>query len=60
MIFLTQGSNMRLLHLLHWQAGSLPLAPPGYLTKIMNFENKVQKKSQFIKVLIIFLGQIGL
>ena len=25
----TQGSNPRLLHLLHWQAGSLPLAPPG-------------------------------
>ena len=28
-IFLTQGSNSHLLHLLHWQAGSLPLAPPG-------------------------------
>ena len=28
-IFLTQGSNTRLLCLLHWQAGSLPLAPPG-------------------------------
>ena len=27
-IFPTQGSNPRLLHLLHWQAGSLPLAPP--------------------------------
>ena len=25
-IFLTQGSNLRLLH---WSAGSLPLAPPG-------------------------------
>ena len=25
-IFLTQGSNLRLLH---WQADSLPLAPPG-------------------------------
>ena len=25
-IFLTQGSN---LHVLHWQAGSLPQAPPG-------------------------------
>ena len=24
-----QGSNPHLLHLLHWQAGSLPLAPPG-------------------------------
>ena len=28
-IFPTQGSNPHLLHLLHWQAGSLPLAPPG-------------------------------
>ena len=28
-IFLTQGWNLRLLCLLHWQAGSLPLMPPG-------------------------------
>ena len=28
-IFLTQGLNPRLLTFLHWQAGSLPLAPPG-------------------------------
>ena len=28
-IFLTQGSNPRLLRLLHWRAGSLPLAPSG-------------------------------
>ena len=28
-IFHTQGSKPRLLHLLHWQVGSLPLAPPG-------------------------------
>ena len=28
-IFLTQRSNPRLLRLLHWQAGSLPLALPG-------------------------------
>ena len=28
-IFLTQGLNPRLLSLLHWQAGSLPLASPG-------------------------------
>ena len=27
-IFLTQRSNPCLLHLLHWQTGSLPLAPP--------------------------------
>ena len=28
-IFLTQGSNLQLLCLLCWQAGSLPLVPPG-------------------------------
>ena len=28
-IFLTQGLNLCLLCLLHWQAGSLPLVPPG-------------------------------
>ena len=28
-ISLTQGSNSRLLHFLHWQAYSLPLEPPG-------------------------------
>ena len=27
-IFLTQRSNLHLLCLLHWQVGSLPLAPP--------------------------------
>ena len=28
-IILTQGSNFSLLHLLHWQVGSLPLVPSG-------------------------------
>ena len=28
-IFPTQGLNLRFLHLLHWQVGSLPLAPPS-------------------------------
>ena len=28
---LTQGSNLPLFCLLHWQVGSLPLAPPGKL-----------------------------
>ena len=27
--FPTQGSNPRLLHILHWQVGPLPLVPPG-------------------------------
>ena len=28
-IFPTQGLNPHLLHLLHWQADSLPVVPPG-------------------------------
>ena len=28
-IFLTQESNLHLLGILHWQAGSLPLVSPG-------------------------------
>ena len=28
-IFPTEESNLQLLHLLHWQMDSLPLAPPG-------------------------------
>ena len=28
-IFPTQGPNLQLFHLLHWQAVSLPLVPPG-------------------------------
>ena len=28
-IFPTLGSNLRLLHFLHWQMGYLQLAPPG-------------------------------
>ena len=31
--FSTQGTNRHLLCLLHWQAGSLPLAPPGKLLR---------------------------
>ena len=30
-IFQIQGSNWRLLSLLKWQVGSLPLAPPGWV-----------------------------
>ena len=35
-VFLTQGSNLHLLHLLHWQADSYTTAPPAkaYLSGI--------------------------
>ena len=34
-IFSIQGSNLLLLRLLHWQVGSLPLAPPGKLINVV-------------------------
>ena len=34
---MTQGSNPHLLHLLHWQADSLPLVPLGKLLKILTW-----------------------
>ena len=42
-IFLTQGSNLHLLSLLHWQAGSLPLMPPGRLLKIYIRQLNIEK-----------------
>ena len=39
-IFPTQGSNTRLLYLLHRQAGSLPLAPPGKPGKTKCWQQK--------------------
>ena len=33
-IFPTQGSNPRILHLLHWQVGSLPLVPPAQFSSV--------------------------
>ena len=35
-VFPTEGLNLHLLCLLHWQVGSLPLAPPG---KTLVFDN---------------------
>ena len=35
-IFLTQGSNPHLLHLLHWQKDSLPLCPLGNKKRHIN------------------------
>ena len=35
-IFLTQGSNLPLLHLPHWRAGSLLLELPGNPTYALN------------------------
>ena len=35
-VFPTQGSNLYVLYLLHWQAGSLPLALPGDLSSVQS------------------------
>ena len=40
-IFPTQGLNLGLLLLLHWPAGSLPRGPPGKLTKVPAWHNKL-------------------
>ena len=48
----TQRSNLSLLHLLHWQVGSLPLAPAGkpqYWNLIHTRRNRVT-----VKALLIF------
>ena len=37
-IFTTQGSNLRLLCLLHWQTGSLPLMLPGKPVEMYYFK----------------------
>ena len=46
-IFLTQGSNLRLLCLLHWQGGSLPLASPrNPYTEPQKTKSNPEKKEQ--------------
>ena len=48
-LFPTQGSNPHLLHLLHWQVGSLPLAPLVGIVKI-----KVYSSASALRVLDSF------
>ena len=47
-IFPTQGLNLNLLCLLHWQVGSLPLAPSGkphWWTVIIDLLREIKKKT---------------
>ena len=39
-IFPTQGLNPHLLHLMHWQVDSLPLAPPGRSLQVYTSEKR--------------------
>ena len=48
--FLTQGSNLCLLSLLHWQAGCLPLAPSGKPVYTMYI---------YVSILFQILTQLG-
>ena len=50
-IFLAQGSNLWLLSILHWQAGSLALAPPGKPPEI--YELHELHDFQFMFVLVL-------
>ena len=54
-ISLTQGSNLYLLCFLHWQAGSLPLAPPGKPCHIMG-----QPQTHWLLVIIIYFSLMSL
>ena len=65
-IFLIQGSNLHLLHLLYWQAGSLPLSHPGScrgvvgtplsggLLEIVFTALRTRKSSNLIEQLVCF------
>ena len=47
-IFLTQGSSPHLLYLLPWQAGFLPLAPPGKPWSYYHFSSVMQSCLIFV------------
>ena len=48
-IFPTPGSHLRLLRLLHWQVGSLPLMPPGQLKRMgLEVRNRRTKGITFL------------
>ena len=46
-IFLTQGLNPHLLHLLHWQVDSLALEPPGK-HQLLHYDNSIKLSSPIV------------
>ena len=46
-IFLTQGLNPHLLHLLHWQVDSLALEPPGK-PQLLHYDNSIKLSSPIV------------
>ena len=67
-IFLTQGSNLSFLCLLHWQEGSLLLVPPGkpkssiFQSKFFNSKKRILDFHDFIWFLaqLLEVGKLGI
>ena len=57
-VFPTQGLNQHLLCLLHWQAGSLPLAPPGKPRQYLLLGTFSVIFGAFLKSLASLFGEI--
>ena len=64
-IFPAQGSNLRLLCLLHWETGSLPLGPPRkplsfvyFFLKNMSTQNNLYAKEAYLGVACSALLQL--
>ena len=58
-IFLTQRLNPHLLHLLPWQAGSLPLAPLGSLKpRALGWSSKTSQQASFTERRAVFQSAI--
>ena len=47
-----------LLHILHWQAGSLPLAPPGKPPKIAKRPDYIQRLVEGLHSLVLRAGAV--
>ena len=58
-IFLTQESNPSLLHLLHWQADYLPLAPPGKPKISVSFPFLAYSSVWVMATLMLAISQKG-
>ena len=54
-IFLTQGSNTYLLHLLHWQADSLPLSHLGSHVKLLLPRGGYMRGTAYSVILLVSL-----
>ena len=58
-IFPTQGSNLHLFCLLHWQAGSLPLMPPGKPTSSLEYSKSLFLRPLHLQCILSSLFSTG-